>query len=86
MAAIPIDIKCKDGMPCDDKNRDKIQIFKSLWRDAIHAADRAMSAPSGTTRYQQNLVLLIEEVLGNNSHIFTSSEKSFLGTNESIKH
>lgn len=56
-----------------------MQEYKSLWKHALCVAELAKSNPSGVTRYQRNMALLIQEVLKSNRHIFTESDVSFLG-------
>ncbi|KAL2242511.1 fanconi-associated nuclease 1 homolog isoform X2 [Sesamum indicum] len=77
-AAVPIQIVCKNGQICNKKSDANIQEIKSLWRQALHVAELAKTNPSGMTRYQRNLVLLIQDVLENNRHLFTTREMSFL--------
>ncbi|KAL0284509.1 UNVERIFIED_CONTAM: Fanconi-associated nuclease 1 [Sesamum angustifolium] len=77
-AAVPIQIICKNGQICNQISDANIQDFKSLWRQALNVAELAKTNPSGMTRYQRNLVLLIQDVLENNQHLFTTSEMSFL--------
>ncbi|KAG8371498.1 hypothetical protein BUALT_Bualt13G0093900 [Buddleja alternifolia] len=77
-AAVPIQIICKNVQLFDQNYCDNIQVLKSLWRHALRAAELAKNNPSGTIRYQHNLVLLIQEVLKSHPHLFTISEKSFL--------
>ncbi|KAL3835046.1 hypothetical protein ACJIZ3_009782 [Penstemon smallii] len=77
-AAIPIQIVCDNMLLCDEKFSDNIQVYKSLWRHALCAAELGKTGSFGMTRYQHNMVLLVEEVLKNNSHVLTIREKSFL--------
>ncbi|KAK4387981.1 Fanconi-associated nuclease 1 [Sesamum angolense] len=77
-AAVPIQIICKNGQICNQISDANIQDFKSLWRQALNVAELAKTNPFGMTRYQRNLVLLIQDVLENNQHLFTTSEMSFL--------
>lgn len=79
-AIIPIQIECKDELSCDEKYCKNIQVFNSLWGHALRVVELAKTSPLGMTRYQHNLVLLIQDVLKRNSHLFTTGEKSFLGT------
>ncbi|CAA0829119.1 Fanconi-associated nuclease 1 homolog [Striga hermonthica] len=77
-AAVPMQIACKNIELCDHICSENIQHFKSLWRDVLRVVDLAKTNPSGMTRSMNNLVLLIQEVLKSNPHLFTDSEKSFL--------
>ncbi|XP_022874836.1 fanconi-associated nuclease 1 homolog isoform X1 [Olea europaea var. sylvestris] len=77
-AIIPIQIECKDELSCDEKYCKNIQVFNSLWGHALRVVELAKTSPLGMTRYQHNLVLLIQDVLKRNSHLFTTGEKSFL--------
>lgn len=65
---------------CDQIYCDSMQEFKSLWKHALRVAELAKLNPSGMTRYQRNVSLLIQEVLKSNRHLFTEREVSFLGT------
>ncbi|XP_057783244.1 fanconi-associated nuclease 1 homolog isoform X2 [Salvia miltiorrhiza] len=78
-ASIPIQIVCTNVELCDQKYCNGMQEFKTLWIKALRVVELAKSNPSGMTRYQRNLELLIQEVLKSNRHLFTDSEVSFLG-------
>ncbi|KAK6146066.1 hypothetical protein DH2020_019935 [Rehmannia glutinosa] len=77
-AAVPIQIVCKNVVLCDQICCEDIQDFMSLWRHALRVVELARTNRSGMTRYLHNLVLLIQEVLKSNPHLFTNSEMSFL--------
>lgn len=79
-ASVPIEILSKNVELCDQTYGVNIQEFKSLWKQALQVVELAKTKPSGMTRYQQNLVLLTQEVLKSNAHLFTDTEMSFLGT------
>lgn len=79
-AAVPIQIVCNNGQLHDQTDTESIQDFKSLWRDVLRVVELAKSNPHGKTRYQGNLVMLIQDVLKSNPHLFTVDEMSFLGT------
>ncbi|KAI3459393.1 hypothetical protein Pfo_016056 [Paulownia fortunei] len=83
-AAVPIQIVCTNVELCDQRYWDNIQDFKSLWRHALRVVELAKTNPSGMTRYLHNLVLLIQEVLKSNPHLFTNSEMSFLESFNSL--
>ncbi|KAH6788109.1 zinc ion binding/nucleic acid binding/hydrolase [Perilla frutescens var. hirtella] len=82
--SIPIQIVCKNVELCDQIYCDNMQEFKSVWKHVIRAVELAKSNSSGMTRYQHNLVLLIQEVLKSNRHLFTDSEVSFLEAFDSL--
>ncbi|PIN11641.1 Phosphodiesterase I [Handroanthus impetiginosus] len=77
-AAVPIQIVCNNLQLCDQAYCDNIQEFKSLWSHALGVGELGMTNPSATTRYQRNLVLLIQDVLKSHPHLFTVAEISFL--------
>lgn len=77
--AIPIQIVCSNVELCDQKYCN-MQEFKTIWKHVLRVAELAKSNPSGITRYQRNLELLIQEVLKSNRHLFTDNEVSLLGT------
>lgn len=75
-AVIPIKIVCHDKLIENEKDMEDFQLLKSLWRNAVESAK--IFSPN-TAKYHHNLVLLIREALRCHSHIFTYSEKTFLG-------
>lgn len=79
-ASFPIQIVCTNVTICDQIDCNSMQEFKSLWKHALRVVELAKTNPSGMTRYQRNLELLIQEVLKSDQHLFTDSEMSFLGT------
>ncbi|KAL7081099.1 hypothetical protein ACP275_14G018200 [Erythranthe tilingii] len=83
-AAVAIQIVCKNVELCDEIYSNNNQDFMSLWRDVLHVVELARTNPSGMTRYQHNLALLIQEVLKSNSHLFTNNEMSFLESYDSF--
>ncbi|KAL2459840.1 Fanconi-associated nuclease 1-like protein [Forsythia ovata] len=83
-AVVPIQIVCKDELSCNEKYRDNVQVFNSLWQHALRVVELAKTSPLGMTRYQHNLVLLIQDVLKSNPHLFTIGEKSFLEAFDSL--
>ncbi|XP_027165579.1 fanconi-associated nuclease 1 homolog [Coffea eugenioides] len=78
LAVVPIQIFCQNKSVLDGKDCDSWKLFKSLWRHAVYAVDSAKTRPPGMTGYQQNLVLMIQEVLKSHSHLLTDGEKTFL--------
>ncbi|EPS62799.1 hypothetical protein M569_11990, partial [Genlisea aurea] len=70
---IPIQIVSKDLAFCDQAVSLNTQEFKCLWKNLMHAVKLGKR-----TIYQRNLILLIQQVLRSNSHLFTVSEISFL--------
>ncbi|KAL6535299.1 hypothetical protein OROMI_026673 [Orobanche minor] len=83
-AAVPIQIACKTFDLSDKLCCENIQEFKSLWRDALRAVELAKTDPSGKPRYLHNLVVLIQEGLKSNLHLFTNTEMSFLESFDSL--
>ncbi|KAL8490845.1 hypothetical protein ACS0TY_022741 [Phlomoides rotata] len=77
-ASVPIEILLKNVELCDQAYGVNTQEFKSLWKQALQVVELAKTKPSGMTRYQHNLVLLIQEVLKSNAHLLTDTEMSFL--------
>lgn len=84
LAIVPIQIFCQIQLSQGSENRENLNLFKSLWKHVVHVADSSKARSPGMTKYQQNLGLLIQEVLGTNSHILTDGEKNFLGKYLSI--
>ncbi|KAL3634543.1 hypothetical protein CASFOL_021597 [Castilleja foliolosa] len=83
-AAVPIQIVCKNVKLFNQLYSENIQDFKTLWRDALRVVELAKTNPSGMTRYLHNLVLLVQEVLKSDPHLFTNSEMSFLESFDSL--
>ncbi|XP_042059785.1 fanconi-associated nuclease 1 homolog [Salvia splendens] len=81
--AIPIQIVCSNVELCDQKYCN-MQEFKTIWKHVLRVAELAKSNPSGMTRYQRNLELLIQEVLKSNRHLFTDNEVSLLEAFDSL--
>ncbi|XP_051118179.1 fanconi-associated nuclease 1 homolog isoform X2 [Andrographis paniculata] len=77
-AAVPIQIVCSNAQLLDQLYKDNMLHFMSLWRDVQCAVKLKETNSNGTTRYQQNLVMLIQDVLKNHPHLFMVSEMSFL--------
>ncbi|KAL1561823.1 phosphodiesterase I [Salvia divinorum] len=82
--AIPIQIVCSNVELCDQKYCNSMQEFKTIWKHVFRVVELAKSNPSGMTRYQRNLELLIQEVLTSNRHLFTVSEVSLLAAFDSL--
>lgn len=78
---VPIQIVCRKVVLNDDKGHHEIKAFTHLWKNVLHVVESAKNCSPGTTKYQQNFCLLIQEVLRSNPHLFTADEKNFIGTN-----
>ncbi|KAL3507167.1 hypothetical protein ACH5RR_032549 [Cinchona calisaya] len=77
-AVVPIQIICQNKLLHGEKDYYSFQLFKSLWRHAVHVVISGKAHSPGMTGYQQNLVLMIQEVLRSHSHLLTDHEKTFL--------
>lgn len=62
----------------DDKEYKDFGDFKVLWEKVLQVVESQRKHPPTMMKYQQNFNLVINEVLGNNSHLFTADEKDFL--------
>ncbi|KAH7565058.1 hypothetical protein JRO89_XS09G0122100 [Xanthoceras sorbifolium] len=78
--AVPITITCNKVISNGGKD-DDIEVFKFLWKKALHVAKFAKNYPSNMIKYQHNFNLLIEEVLRSTPHLFKEDEKTFMGIN-----
>lgn len=54
--------------------------FKCLWENAQHVVETARNN-SPFVKYQLNFCLILQEVLGSNSHLLTDDEKNYIGIN-----
>ncbi|KAM7489156.1 hypothetical protein LguiB_026640 [Lonicera macranthoides] len=77
---VPIQILCQNKIDLGDKEFEELQLFKSLWRKAIQMVESMKTCPPTMSKYQQNFVLLIQEVIRTNSYLLTDDEKTFLET------
>ncbi|KAL5758235.1 hypothetical protein ACOSP7_020846 [Xanthoceras sorbifolium] len=75
--AVPITITCNKVISNGGKD-DDIEVFKFLWKKALHVAKFAKNYPSNMIKYQHNFNLLIEEVLRSTPHLFKEDEKTFM--------
>lgn len=75
---VPIDITCNKMTSNDDKEYKDFGDFKVLWEKVLQVVESQRKHPPTMMKYQQNFNLVINEVLGNNSHLFTADEKDFL--------
>ena len=78
-AVVPIQILCQNKIDLGDKECEELQLFKSLWRNAIHVVESMKTCPPSMAKYQQNFVLLIQEVIRTSTYLLTDDEKTFLG-------
>lgn len=78
--AVPIILFCHKVLQDGDIISYDQQDFESLWEKVIFANESAKLQPIGTTNYQQNFRLMLEDVLDNHSHLFTSEEKCLIGS------
>ncbi|XP_044498267.1 fanconi-associated nuclease 1 homolog isoform X2 [Mangifera indica] len=74
---VPIKITCHK-LVSDCEIDDDIEVFKCLWKKALHVVDSAKNYPSSMIKYQHNFNLLVQEVLRSNPHLFTDDERVFL--------
>ncbi|XP_049932499.1 fanconi-associated nuclease 1 homolog isoform X2 [Nymphaea colorata] len=60
------------------------QYFKSLWTNAIRAAESTRTFHPDMKRYQMNFHILMQEVMNHHSYLFTDEERSFLARFEAL--
>lgn len=66
-------------MSFGEKDSSSLQVFNSLRRNALLAAEFSKTHSPIPAKYQHNLLLLLKEVLNINGHLFTEGEKTLLG-------
>ncbi|KAK4838019.1 hypothetical protein QYF36_010411 [Acer negundo] len=74
---VPITITCNKVISNGGKD-DDIEVFKFLWKKALHVAEFSKNYPSNMLKYQHNFNLLIQEVLRSTPHLFTDDENIFM--------
>lgn len=79
---VPIILFCQKLV--NDINPQNQEVFDSLWQKALLANESAKSLPTNMTKYQQNFCLIVEDVMDNHSHLFTSEEKNLIGSFSSL--
>lgn len=79
LAVVPVQIVCQNKLFFGEKELEDKQVFNSLWKHASHVVENAKAFPPSMIKYQQNFVLLIQEVLRANHHLLTADEKTYLG-------
>ena len=77
--AVPIRLVCQKMVACDQVEFDDHQNFELLWENVQHVTDYAKINPPTMAKYQQNFHLMIEDVVNNYTHLFTSNENLLLG-------
>lgn len=77
--AVPIQLSCQRMVAPGEVEYDDCQSFEFLWENVQCIAQYAKTNPPSTAKYQQNFHLMVEDVVNNHSHIFTSNEKLLLG-------
>ncbi|CAK9176019.1 unnamed protein product [Ilex paraguariensis] len=83
-AVVPIQIVCQDKLRCGERDCDNLHALERLWKHALCVAESAKNHPPSVPKYQQNFIVLIQEVLRSDPHLFTDDEKNFLGTFTSL--
>lgn len=82
--AVPIQLTCQKMVAPGEAEYDDCQSFEFLWENVQRVAQYAKTNPPSTAKYQQNFRLMVEDVVNNHSHIFTSNEKLLLGSFDSL--
>ncbi|KAK2991081.1 hypothetical protein RJ640_022467 [Escallonia rubra] len=79
LAVVPLEVVCRNKISFSEIESDDLQDFRFLWKQAFHVVESARPYLPSMVKCQQNFVLLMQEVLGTNAHLFTFDEKTFLG-------
>ncbi|XP_009592314.1 fanconi-associated nuclease 1 homolog isoform X2 [Nicotiana tomentosiformis] len=77
-AVVPIQIYSSGIVSFGEKDSSRLQVFNSLRRNALSAAEFSKTHSPIPAKYQHNLLLLLKEVLNINGHLFTEGEKTLL--------
>nr|XP_016499777.1 PREDICTED: fanconi-associated nuclease 1 homolog isoform X2 [Nicotiana tabacum] len=77
-AVVPIQIYSSGIVSFGEKDSSSLQVFNSLRRNALSAAEFSKTHSPIPAKYQHNLLLLLKEVLNINGHLFTEGEKTLL--------
>ncbi|KAK3021907.1 hypothetical protein RJ639_047624 [Escallonia herrerae] len=80
LAVVPLEVVCRNKISFGEIESDDLQDFRFLWKQAFHVVESARPYLPSMVKCQQNFVLLMQEVLGTNAHLFTFDEKTFLET------
>lgn len=75
---VPIQIVCQRMTKTGQMEPKDCEGFDSVWEDVLHVVGCARNS-SGKRKYQQNFLLLIQEVMRNHHHLFVDDEKLFIG-------
>jgi Fanconi-associated nuclease 1 len=81
---VPIKLFCQKTQINDEENFGKENFIESIWLKAVHAVKLLNSFPLDTPKYQRNFKIVIQTVLEHHSHLFTSEEKTFLESFQSL--
>lgn len=73
-----IDLVCQQMVTSSEMKPDDIQVFESLWENSVRIVENENFRPN-RMKYQQNFLVMIQEVLNQHAQLFTDEEKSFLG-------
>lgn len=76
---VPLQIFCHKAVSGETLEHDDVDLFRYLWRSVQQVIESTKLGRTGTTKYQQNFCVLVQEVLRNNLHLFLDDEKGFLG-------
>ncbi|KAJ1697006.1 hypothetical protein LUZ63_005518 [Rhynchospora breviuscula] len=83
--AVPIKLRCHKKDYSEHGTNSAIQKdFSSLWKTVLMEVERGKRHLPNVPRYQQNFILLIEDVMRNHSHLFTDKEILFIGSFKSL--
>lgn len=78
--SVTVQLVCQKIVDSAEEKSDDSHNFGSLWENLLDAIENIKAHPPKMAKYQNNFCLMIEEIMRHHSHIFTTEEKSFLGT------
>ncbi|XP_026419372.1 fanconi-associated nuclease 1 homolog [Papaver somniferum] len=81
---VPIQVVCQRMTGADVVESNDHGTSDSVWEDILHVVDCAKNFIPGKRKYQQNFLLLIQEVMRSHQHLFIDEEKLYLESFKSL--
>ncbi|CAL1366613.1 unnamed protein product [Linum trigynum] len=75
---VPIQIRSKDTLTSSSTDENEVKDLTTSWKNVLHVVESMKSNSPSAAKYQQNFIILVQEVLRTNSHLFTDEERNFL--------
>ncbi|MCL7050723.1 hypothetical protein MKW94_002963 [Papaver nudicaule] len=81
---VPIQVVCQRMAKTGAMESDNHGGCDSVWKDVLHVVEYAKNFIPGKRKYQQNFLLLIQEVMRSHQHLFIDEEKLYIESFESL--